>query len=129
MAEIIVALDGVSGREALDLVDRIGEVGSFYKIGLDLFTRAGPAVVRDLRERGKRVFLDLKLHDIPSTVAGAVNGAAELDIDLLTVHASGGPGMLTAARDASGGRVRLVARNGTYSRPGDLPGRLDNARY
>jgi orotidine-5'-phosphate decarboxylase len=109
MAEIIVALDGVSGREALDLVDRIGEVGSFYKVGLELFTRAGPAVVRDLRERGKRVFLDLKLHDIPNTVADAVRAAAKLDIDLLTVHASGGPGMLTAARDASSERVKLVA--------------------
>jgi orotidine-5'-phosphate decarboxylase len=109
MAEIIVALDGVSGREALVLVDRIGEVGSFYKVGVDLLTRAGPAVVRDLRERGKRVFLDLKLHDLPGTVADAVTAAAELDIELLTVHASGGPGMLAAARDASSGRVKLVA--------------------
>jgi orotidine-5'-phosphate decarboxylase len=109
MAEIIVALDGVSGREALVLVDRIGEVGSFYKVGVEFLTRAGPAVVRDLRERGKRVFLDLKLHDLPGTVADAVTAAAELDIELLTVHASGGPGMLAAARDASSGRVKLVA--------------------
>jgi orotidine-5'-phosphate decarboxylase len=109
MAEIIVALDGVSGREALDLVDRIGHVGSFYKVGLELYTRAGPAVVHDLREREKRVFLDLKLHDIPNTVAGAVDAAAELDVELLTVHASGGAAMLTAARDASSGRIKLVA--------------------
>jgi orotidine-5'-phosphate decarboxylase len=109
MAEIIVALDGLSQREALDLVDRVGEAGSFYKVGLELHTRAGPAVVRDLRERGKRVFLDLKLHDIPDTVAGTVAAAAELDVELLSVHASGGAGMLGAARDASAGRIRLVA--------------------
>ncbi len=109
MAELIVALDGLSGAEALDLVERIGGVGSLYKVGLELYTRSGPPVVQALGERGKRVFLDLKLHDIPHTVAGAVRAAAAMDVEMLTVHASGGSGMLDAAREASGGRVKILA--------------------
>lgn len=107
MAEIIVALDGMDATDALELVDHVGDAGSFYKVGLELYTRGGPDVVRDLRARNKRVFLDLKLHDIPNTVAGAVEAAAALDVELLTVHAAGGPGMLTAAR-AAAGAVRLL---------------------
>lgn len=102
MTSIIVALDVPSAEEAFALVDRIGNRIDYYKIGSPLFTRIGPAVVRELKARGKRVFLDLKYHDIPSTVANAVESAAKLDVDMLTLHASGGSAMLRAAADAAG---------------------------
>lgn len=102
MSDIIVALDLPSARQALDLVDGLGESIGFYKVGSPLFTRAGPSFVAELRARGKRVFLDLKYHDIPSTVANAVEAAAELDVELLTLHASGGEAMMRAARAAVG---------------------------
>jgi len=109
MAELIVALDVPSRAEALGLVDRLGGEVDFYKVGLELYTRAGPDVVRDLRARGKRVFLDLKLHDIPNTVSSAVRATAELEVELLTVHAAGGAPMLSAAAAAAeAGPGRLV---------------------
>jgi orotidine-5'-phosphate decarboxylase len=108
MAQLILALNTPTAAGALALVDRIGDRADFYKVGLELYTAAGPAVVQALRDREKRVFLDLKLHDIPNTVAGAVEAASELGVDLLTVHASGGRAMLGAAREAAGGRVRLL---------------------
>ena len=101
MAEVIVALDRPSRGEAMALVDRLGEAGTFYKVGLELFTRAGPDVVRELRDRGKRVFVDLKLHDIPNTVSRAVASLAALDVSLATVHAAGGAPMLRAAAEAA----------------------------
>lgn len=109
MADVIVALDVPSEDRALALVDALGEAGTFYKVGLELYTREGPRVVRSLLDRQKRVFLDLKLLDIPNTVAGAVRAAADLGVDLLTLHATGGEAMLAAAREASGGRMRLLA--------------------
>lgn len=108
MAEVIVALDLPSSDDALRMVERLGDRCGFYKVGLELFTRAGPAVVEELIRRDKRVFLDLKLHDIPTTVAGAVGAASDLGVDLLTIHASGGAGMMEAAREAASGRVRLL---------------------
>lgn len=109
MNRVIVPLDVESSDEALTWVDRLGDQGEFYKVGLELYTRAGPEVVRELIDRGKRVFLDLKLHDIPNTVAGAVRAASDLGVDLLTVHASGGPTMLKAAVRARSGGLRLLA--------------------
>jgi orotidine-5'-phosphate decarboxylase len=110
MARIIVALDLPSADEALSLVDRLGPAADFYKVGAPLFTAAGPALVRALRARRKRVFLDLKLHDIPNTVAAAVERAAELDVELLTVHAAGGEAMIGAARRAAeGAAVSILA--------------------
>ncbi len=109
MNRVIVPLDVESSDEALRWVDRLGDQGEFYKVGLELYTRAGPEVVRELIDRGKRVFLDLKLHDIPNTVAGAVRAASDLGVDLLTVHASGGPTMLDAAARARSGGLRLLA--------------------
>jgi orotidine-5'-phosphate decarboxylase len=102
MKSLIVALDLPSAVEALELVDRLGEPADYYKVGAQLFTSAGPALVRDLKERGKRVFLDLKYHDIPHTVARAVESAAALQVDMLTLHASGGTAMMKAAREAVG---------------------------
>jgi orotidine-5'-phosphate decarboxylase len=102
MAEIIVALDLPSSSSALSLVDDLGDAIGFYKVGSPLFTRSGPSIIRELRERGKQVFLDLKYHDIPNTVAHAVESAAALDVQIITVHASGGTNMMRAARDAVG---------------------------
>lgn len=109
MTEVIVALDLPSRARALTMVDRLGEGADFYKVGLELFTREGPGIVRELQDRGKRVFLDLKLLDIPNTVAGAVAAASDLGVELLTLHAQGGPGMLEAALDRAGPSIRLLA--------------------
>lgn len=108
MTEVIVALDRSSRREALELVRTLGEDVGFYKVGFELFTRAGPDVVSELRSLGKRVFLDLKLHDIPHTVARAVQAAADLEVELLTVHVAGGPEMMKAAQAAAGEELSLV---------------------
>lgn len=101
MSTLIIALDRPDPEQALALVDRLGDDADFYKVGAELFTAAGPAVVAALRDRGKRVFLDLKYHDIPNTVAAAVRSAGALGVDLLTVHASGGTAMLEAAAQAA----------------------------
>jgi orotidine-5'-phosphate decarboxylase len=98
--KLIVALDVPDAGSASVLVDRLDDTCSWFKVGLELFIAAGPAVLEPILRRGHRVFLDLKLHDIPNTVAGAVRSAASLGVDLLTVHAAGGPAMLTAAREA-----------------------------
>jgi len=100
-ARIIVALDTHSAEAALQLVDRIGAACGFYKVGLELFTAAGPSIVTALREREKQVFLDLKLHDIPNQVAGAVARAGDLGVKFLTVHATGGREVLVAAVGAA----------------------------
>ncbi|HEX2091111.1 MAG TPA: orotidine-5'-phosphate decarboxylase [Longimicrobiaceae bacterium] len=109
----IIALDVPRAEDALALVGRLGPAAGWVKVGLQLYTAEGPGVVRALRDRGLRVFLDLKLHDIPNTVARAVESAAGLGVDLLTVHAAGGRAMLRAAREAAGerggGGVRLFA--------------------
>jgi orotidine-5'-phosphate decarboxylase len=98
---LIVALDVPTAAEAQRIVAALGEAVSTYKVGKQLFTAAGPAVVRELTGSGRRVFLDLKYHDIPSTVAAAVRAASELGVSMLTVHASGGLKMLEAAAEAA----------------------------
>lgn len=105
---VIVALDTSRAATALALVDRLGPACSFYKVGLELYTAAGPAVVASLRDRGKDVFLDLKLHDIPNTVARATARAGELGARFLTVHATGGREMLAAAARAAPPSLRLL---------------------
>jgi len=100
-SRLIVALDVPDRTAALAALDRLaGHVGMF-KLGLQIFTREGPALVQEVVHRGERVFLDLKLHDIPNTVAGAVRSACSLGVEMLTVHASGGRKMLEAAHEAA----------------------------
>jgi len=98
--EIIVALDVPSAEAARTAVTSIGKAVSFYKVGLELFVAEGPAVVGFLKDAGKRVFLDLKLHDIPRTVARSISSCARHGCDMLTVHAGGGRDMLKAAAEA-----------------------------
>ncbi len=98
---LIVALDVPSATQARQIVQSIGESANTYKIGKQLFTAEGPQIVRDLVASGRKVFLDLKFHDIPNTVAAAVRQAAELQVSMLTVHASGGSKMLKAAVEAA----------------------------
>jgi orotidine-5'-phosphate decarboxylase len=98
---LIVALDFPSAADSLRLADSLSGICTWCKVGLELFIAAGPTVVTDLKKRGFSVFLDLKLHDIPNTVAGAVRSAAATGADMLTVHASGGPAMLAAAVEAA----------------------------
>jgi orotidine-5'-phosphate decarboxylase len=96
-SRLIVALDVPNRDAAIQAVERLsGHVGLF-KVGLEIFTSEGPRLVEEIRGRGEKVFLDLKLHDIPNTVAGAVRSACRLGIQMLTLHASGGPAMLAAA--------------------------------
>lgn len=83
-------------------MDRIGEAVSWYKVGLELYAAAGRPAVQAIADRGKRVFLDLKLHDIPATVGKAIRALEGLPVSLLTVHAAGGPAMLRAAAEAAG---------------------------
>jgi orotidine-5'-phosphate decarboxylase len=98
--KIIVALDFADAKAALDLASRLDPAQCRVKVGKELFTAAGPALVEQLATRGFGVFLDLKFHDIPNTVAAACRAAARLGVWMLNVHASGGRAMLTAARDA-----------------------------
>jgi orotidine-5'-phosphate decarboxylase len=117
---IIVALDVADAAAARALSDRLaGEVGMF-KVGSQLFTAAGPDIVRALVGGGHRVFLDLKFHDIPNTVSGAVAAAAGLGVSLLTIHSAGGTAMIeAAARAARGSSARILAITVLTSLDGD----------
>ncbi|MBK92356.1 MAG: orotidine-5'-phosphate decarboxylase [Gemmatimonadetes bacterium] len=108
MNRVIIPLDVPSVSDALALVDRLGDEADFYKVGFELYTRGGLEVVRELVSRDKRVFLDIKLHDIPNTVARAVEAASDLGVDLLTLHASGGQRMMAAAAEARSGHLKLL---------------------
>lgn len=111
-SRIIVALDYPTADEALALVDRLEPGSCRLKVGKELFTRAGPELVATLGKRGFDVFLDLKFHDIPNTVAAACHAAADLGVWMLNVHALGGVRMLQAAREGverSGRKPLLIA--------------------
>lgn len=97
---LVLALDTPDKESALDLVRRTRDAVGTYKVGLELFTAAGPQLLEKLRREGVDIFLDLKMHDIPSTVAAGVRAAAKHGVSLLTVHALGGPQMLQAAMRA-----------------------------
>jgi orotidine-5'-phosphate decarboxylase len=107
MAEVIVALDLPGGSEALRLLDRLPEA-RWVKVGSILMTREGPDLVRVLTERGLRVFLDLKWHDIPNTVAEAVASGRALGVAMATIHTLGGSAMMEAAAVAAADRLALV---------------------
>ena len=106
--QLALALDVSSAKEAFELVDLTIDYVGVFKIGMQLFYAEGPDLVHRIKARGRRVFLDLKLHDIPNTVASAIHSLADLQIDYLTVHASGGPAMLRAAQQAAGS-IQLLA--------------------
>src|ERR1700722_3690071 len=97
---LIVALDVPDAASALALADRLGGTCQWFKVGLELFTAAGPPVIEPLLKRGHSIFLDLKFHDIPNTVAGAVRSSAALGVHMITIHGAGGPAMLAVAREA-----------------------------
>ncbi|HXC94592.1 MAG TPA: orotidine-5'-phosphate decarboxylase [Edaphobacter sp.] len=108
---LAVALDFPNVTEAIALVDRLGNICSWYKVGMELYYAAGDYIVRQLHDRGFSVFLDLKLHDIPNTVAAAVRSVSQTGASLLTIHATGGAAMMSAAAvaAASPGAPRLLA--------------------
>jgi orotidine-5'-phosphate decarboxylase len=107
MAEIVIALDLPSGTEALRLLDRLPGA-RWVKVGPILLTREGAPLLRTLADRECRVFLDLKWHDIPNTVAGAVRAARELGVSMATVHTLGGQAMMAAAAEAAGETLAIV---------------------
>src|SRR5208282_6558671 len=91
---LIVALDVPSAAASAELVNKLEGTCQWFKVGMELFTAAGPTIIEPLVEAGHSVFLDLKFHDIPNTVAGAVRSAATLGVRMVNVHAAGGPAML-----------------------------------
>lgn len=108
MAELVLALDLPDAQTARGLLDRVPNV-RWVKLGSVLFTRTGSDFIGVLKARGHRVFLDLKWHDIPNTVEGAVRQARDLGVDMVTVHALGGPRMIESAKTAGGGQVAVIA--------------------
>lgn len=107
--KLIVALDVETPSAALELVRQLHSVAGMFKVGSQLFTSAGPQIVKDIIALNSKVFLDLKFHDIPHQVAGAARSAAELGVSLFTVHASGGSEMLSRAVEAAAGRSKVLA--------------------
>lgn len=106
---LIIALDVPSAQQAQQIVQSVGVSASTFKVGKQLFTAEGPQIVRDLVSSGKKVFLDLKYHDIPNTVSSAVREASKLGVSMLTVHASGGAKMLKAAAEAASPTTLVLA--------------------
>jgi orotidine-5'-phosphate decarboxylase len=106
--KIVVALDVATKSEAMRLVERLREQISFFKIGLQLYTAEGPEIVRAVTASGAKIFLDLKLHDIPNTVARAVESASELGVQMLTIHLTGGSEMIRAAVAAKKGEMSIL---------------------
>src|SRR5881227_1174595 len=106
--KIIVALDVATKKKALALVEQLGSKISFFKLGLQLYTAEGPEIVRAVLSTGAKVWLDLKLYDIPNTVARAVESASTLGVQMLTIHLSGGSEMIRAATGACSAEMLLL---------------------
>jgi orotidine-5'-phosphate decarboxylase len=106
--QLIVALDFPTAEAALALVETLADSIRFYKIGMQLFTKCGLSIVREVKETGAKIFLDLKFHDIPNTVRGAVESACALGLDMLTIHLSGGSELIRAAAKGAEGSSALV---------------------
>ncbi len=111
--DVIIACDFAGKKETLDFLDRFEDEKPFVKIGMELFYAEGPDMVREIKKRGHKIFLDLKLHDIPNTVMKAMKSLRKLDIDMVNVHAAGTAKMMSAAieglSDESGKRPLLIA--------------------
>ena len=111
--DVIIALDFDSREKTLAFLDRFTEEKPFVKVGMELFYAEGPAIVREIRRRGHRIFLDLKLHDIPNTVRKAMAALSALDVDIINLHAAGTAAMMTAALEGltrpDGTRPLLIA--------------------
>jgi orotidine-5'-phosphate decarboxylase len=130
---LIVALDVSTAAAAQKIVAAVGDSALTYKVGMQLYTAEGPQIVRDLVASGRRVFLDLKYHDIPNTVGAAVSEAAKLGVSMLTVHASGSNKMLRAAVDAakvreSASGVDRARHHGAHQHGWGRPGNDRHAR-
>lgn len=110
--KLIIALDVETPAKALNLVKQLHSVAGMFKVGSQLFTAAGPSIVRDILAQDSKVFLDLKFHDIPHQLAGAARSAAELGVSLFTIHASGGSEMMQRAVDSVN---EVAAKGGTRS--------------
>lgn len=113
MRDVIIACDFSSKEQTLEFLEKFGEVRPFVKIGMELYYAAGPEIVRELKARGHKIFLDLKLHDIPNTVRKAMQVLSQLDVDMCNVHAAGTIEMMRAAREgltrADGSKPILIA--------------------
>ena len=110
MRDVIIALDFPNREKTLDFLKKMGDEKPFVKIGMELFYAEGHSLLREIKDRGYKVFLDLKLHDIPNTVRSAMKALSELNIDMVNVHAAGGSDMMKAAKEGltSGGNSPLL---------------------
>ena len=111
--DVIVACDFASASECYEFLDKFTDVKPFVKIGMELFYAEGPEIVREIKKRGDKIFLDLKLHDIPNTVKKAMSVLSQLDVDIVNCHAAGGRAMMEAAIEGltrpDGARPLLIA--------------------
>lgn len=113
MRDVIIALDFPTIKETLSFLDKFDDEKPFVKVGMELYLQNGPTILEAIKKRGHKLFLDLKLHDIPNTVYGAAKGLAQFNVDILTVHASGGSQMLKAAKqgmiDGGANNTKVIA--------------------